>query len=67
VLFCVVSLEFVAVLVAEDVFVCFAALPELTFVGCCSEVADEVAVCSVGALCTTVCDWPAPLPPPVCV
>jgi hypothetical protein len=64
---CAVWLEFVAVLVAAEVFVWFAVLPVAMFVGCCVEVADEVAVCSVGALCTIDWDWPAPAPPPVCV
>jgi hypothetical protein len=35
--------------------------PAATFVGDCCEVEVAVAVCWVGALWMTVCDWPPPL------
>jgi hypothetical protein len=59
VLCCVVAFELPAVLEAEfELFPAAAA---------CVESEDACALWSVEALWTTVCDWPPPPAPPVCV
>jgi hypothetical protein len=59
---CVVSLLFPAAADEPELEVWLELSPVDTFVGDWVDVALEVAVCSVGALCSIVCDWPPESP-----